>query len=680
MFALHIIPFLFIVRTVLGGDTETQNTSTLDTIRNHRNDTGFLSTATAPPWVASPNTRGTGDILFTCLLTMLACIYTAIHPHVPIVRSRSLLGLVSVSWLSLIKITLAIDALLTPELLLYAAIQEHMNARSLYNDLRDIISRRRNAGFSDPDETSIDDTFCYFATMGGFRVSIEDIHPSRSAHFSTRRLPRDVSLSPDGIRLLAELGHLSLLVKTAGDVEGKSKANTFQKCLAAGQLCWMVIQCTVRKCHGLPVPLLEVHTFAHALFSVLMYAAWFKKPLDIAPSSCVLLPTEDFEDALALMVQEQFCESHNIVACLYPERRPENESSTIAVSGDTKQMLPFDEPGSPALMPVYHPDGNPIKVTWIDPNSPKSLLDPDRTGMVLPCGFGFAKVFAPPVTYHGWYSLRRAEAFRAITSPHRQGYLSRKDKLRAERVMRQIVLLDGKPLQSPQPYVNCEDVCLKERRCRYPMLKYRRAFYSVNVHHPLDPVDMPDDFEGDDDPMLQDSSYMSKINANNNETMIDAPLAIPTFGVATTPMALLTNNNISSKNSLLIAALFGLNGGIHMAAWNYIFPTKVECQAWRVVSLASTVIGLGMVLVRVLTIFLRKFTGPHQLVYPRNGAILAGWILLLELGIIQLPLYFLLLFVMFGRLYLNVEAFISLRHMPYGVFVMPSWLEVLPHL
>lgn len=114
--------------------------------------------------------------------------------------------------------------------------------------------------------------------MGGFRVSIMDIRPSESAYFRSSfkgALPKDLTLSPDGIRLLAELGHLNLLLRHASDIEDKNKANSFQKLLVVVQLFWMVLQCIVRKTQKLPISLLEIHTFVHAAFALLMYIAWF---------------------------------------------------------------------------------------------------------------------------------------------------------------------------------------------------------------------------------------------------------------------------------------------------------------------------------------------------------------------------------------------------------------------
>lgn len=50
---------------------------------SHQNDTSALRAIVVPNWVNSPNVRGTMDILQSCLLTLVACIYTALHLNVP---------------------------------------------------------------------------------------------------------------------------------------------------------------------------------------------------------------------------------------------------------------------------------------------------------------------------------------------------------------------------------------------------------------------------------------------------------------------------------------------------------------------------------------------------------------------------------------------------------------------
>src|ERR1700736_4279874 len=47
------------------------------------NNLTALSTLTAPSWVYAPDYSGTSNILYSCLPTLVACIYTAIHLNVP---------------------------------------------------------------------------------------------------------------------------------------------------------------------------------------------------------------------------------------------------------------------------------------------------------------------------------------------------------------------------------------------------------------------------------------------------------------------------------------------------------------------------------------------------------------------------------------------------------------------
>jgi len=42
-----------------------------------------LEKTIAPPWVSSPRTRGTFEILYSCSFTLALCVYTAIHLNVP---------------------------------------------------------------------------------------------------------------------------------------------------------------------------------------------------------------------------------------------------------------------------------------------------------------------------------------------------------------------------------------------------------------------------------------------------------------------------------------------------------------------------------------------------------------------------------------------------------------------
>jgi hypothetical protein len=87
-----------------------------------------LRTEPAPPWASSATYRGTTDILWSCLLTLLACVYTAIHLNVPPAnwgRLRSLWR--KLQWVGM--------ALFAPELVLFIAYSQYSEARDLVKEL-----------------------------------------------------------------------------------------------------------------------------------------------------------------------------------------------------------------------------------------------------------------------------------------------------------------------------------------------------------------------------------------------------------------------------------------------------------------------------------------------------------------------------------------------------------------
>ena len=64
-------------------------------------------------WQPSCGTRGTNDVLSTCLITMFLCVWTAIHLNVPPPESKWKTILTKVNWLLI--------ALLAPEMVVYTA-------------------------------------------------------------------------------------------------------------------------------------------------------------------------------------------------------------------------------------------------------------------------------------------------------------------------------------------------------------------------------------------------------------------------------------------------------------------------------------------------------------------------------------------------------------------------------
>ena len=95
----------------------------------------ILQTQISPPWVSSSGIRGTSDILWSCLLTLTACVYTAIHLNIPPAHEgkRQFLWRKS-KWVAL--------TLFAPEIVLYCALTQFLEARKLVKELNKLAGER----------------------------------------------------------------------------------------------------------------------------------------------------------------------------------------------------------------------------------------------------------------------------------------------------------------------------------------------------------------------------------------------------------------------------------------------------------------------------------------------------------------------------------------------------------
>ena len=81
--------------------------------------------------------------------------------------------------------------------------------------------------------------------------------------------------------LTAAKSDLSLPDVSLETIKDRSKADGLAKSLACLQAGYMIVQVLDRLRSRLPVTLLELNTIGHVLCALMMYAFWFKKPLDI---------------------------------------------------------------------------------------------------------------------------------------------------------------------------------------------------------------------------------------------------------------------------------------------------------------------------------------------------------------------------------------------------------------
>ena len=107
-------------------------------------------------------------------------------------------------------------------------------------------------------------------------------------------------------------------------------------------------------------------------------------------------------------------------------------------------------------------------------------------------------------------------------------------------------------------------------------------------------------------------------------------------------------------------------GGIHLSAWNFNFPSRIESFLWR--TACFVLMGSPFTLLAV--------PNGVRIYWMSSQFVLRALIKGVGWGYVGL----LILCYVASRLYLVVESFISLRHVPIGVYAAVPWVQNIPHV
>ncbi|KAG2104325.1 uncharacterized protein F5147DRAFT_264351 [Suillus discolor] len=266
-------------------------------------------------------TRTLWTIIFSSILTLFACIYSAIHPNIPSPKHR---GYPSILWRQL---GMMIMALIAPELIVAWAMRQYLSADQVtrqfkdsgYPDVRPESEVKESApgtenrflsnvllafirlffllakgvlfvlvslchvlcaparwvarwikpgkSESDLEDYTWTQTHSFFVLMGGFML-YKDRKPHRT-------------LEPKHILILIRQRCIDVPTLTADRIDDKSKGNAISKAVVVLQVAWFVMQLITRAIYHLEITQLEVGALAFAVLNFLTYAAWWYKPLDV---------------------------------------------------------------------------------------------------------------------------------------------------------------------------------------------------------------------------------------------------------------------------------------------------------------------------------------------------------------------------------------------------------------
>ncbi|EHA19944.1 hypothetical protein ASPNIDRAFT_39363 [Aspergillus niger ATCC 1015] len=290
---------------------------------------------TLPPehtnFVTAPNTRGTLQILWSSLFTILACTWTVLHLNVPEYQPKPEIKNFK-RWLDwMVKkyqhpTKWFLLTVLAPEVPLAKYWDDQVRAHSLFHHYEDFFVKKNwtrthvlfanMGGFalryatndedkSDPDNDKAS-TENQDSNPPGTASSVEDeASPQEGSStlkqstlvFSNAKATQEtqptLSENPakkfEGVYYLTATDAFKLLCSTKTSIPGlanvsleeindRSKTDVFMRLLAVGQILWVVIQIISRAIYGLAVTQLEVTVVAFAVCAVGMYIVNQGKP------------------------------------------------------------------------------------------------------------------------------------------------------------------------------------------------------------------------------------------------------------------------------------------------------------------------------------------------------------------------------------------------------------------
>lgn len=235
-------------------------------------------------WQPNPDHRGTLQIIWSCLLTILACTWNIQHLNLP---ARNDIRITH--WFR--KLVWMISNVAIPEFLLVQAISEERWARRtlrrfsreeqeniwrrvsrrIVRVLQTVVSVLRNIFFSrsqpivaKQESNKWTLKHCFYGNMGGFIVERDSMK---------------VVLAPEGFLMAMEKMPEPPLKRD--EIDDKSKTDSFAMALAVFQITWLIVSLFTRLAQRIACSQLEILTGSFALCAAITYIYRWHKPRDI---------------------------------------------------------------------------------------------------------------------------------------------------------------------------------------------------------------------------------------------------------------------------------------------------------------------------------------------------------------------------------------------------------------
>ncbi|EGR45485.1 uncharacterized protein TRIREDRAFT_68358, partial [Trichoderma reesei QM6a] len=215
-------------------------------------------------YVPNPDGRGTLSLLFSCLLTLSLCVWSAIHLDLPPYGESDIEYTYRyLKW--------GVLGIFGPELVIWAAWRQFISARTLTKFIKEVVPSNNGPDMSGRQRWTM--VHGFYAGMGGF---VFDTATPEMLHGPPFIPQRRLHVTPRGIQLLARCGLLPDI--SVEEIKDKSKTDGSGKLICCIQVGWMVVQAIVRVAAGLPIMPLETNTIGHVVCALINYVLWWYKP------------------------------------------------------------------------------------------------------------------------------------------------------------------------------------------------------------------------------------------------------------------------------------------------------------------------------------------------------------------------------------------------------------------
>ncbi|PQK15799.1 hypothetical protein BB8028_0006g01210 [Beauveria bassiana] len=573
-------------------------------------------------YVGEPNGRGTLSLLFSCVFTLFLCVWSAVHLNLPeLDESPSSYSYRYFKW--------SLLGLFGPELVIWAAWRQYISAQSLTKIIRKDLATESD-DIRAQQWTMI---HSFYTGMGGFVFDLTPSNEEKGSPFITTH--KRLHVTPRGIQLLAKCGLLPCI--TTGDITDKSKTDWSGKAFCCLQVSWMVIQAIARAATGLPVTPLETNTIGHVVCALINYTLWWNKPRwDKEPT------------VLRGGWTEPLCAFMYMSSQVSAEKRIDRDLlRDFGVKAEMTSVLYFPGDG----------DGDDSHKKCHIHEQYAIAMDPQHDPILQPSD-GTVQFHSIPVPLKGASSLK-------------MGRMGARTKPLAQNPREEVLESFHANVRQRRWDLVCEAIQ------RYPILKERLEPKELNEDelryrealrlYPEMPETIKQQFQrrcGVSDSRAS-AWHCEGLVCRSEELVVERPRNWPGDD--------LVRNMQGHLMGLVLWNASTVYGAIHLAGWHEAFPTVLESWFWRVSAMYIIFSGL-------LWSFLNLLGHVSGHVWWYWYEILAGGVrrrshvVIYVLCCIGGTLYIV------ARVFLVLEAFISIRALPASAYQSPSWVLTVPHI